>query len=76
MFFLFLQPENYPIPILSKIGKDVQHFSNLKHLDVTLCFHEYNLEVVTTMLHNCPVLESIMLIHEVHNLFYFCKLYA
>ncbi|XP_078161780.1 uncharacterized protein LOC144557123 [Carex rostrata] len=58
-------PKNYPIPILSKIGKDVQHFSNLKHLDVTLCFHEYNLEVVTTMLHNCPVLESIKLIHEV-----------
>ncbi|XP_078152640.1 uncharacterized protein LOC144547831 [Carex rostrata] len=59
------KPENYPIPILSKIGKDVQHFSNLKNLDVTLCFHEYNLEAVVTMLHNCPALESVTLNHEV-----------
>ncbi|KAF3332132.1 F-box/FBD/LRR-repeat protein [Carex littledalei] len=55
----FLQDEN-PIPILS--GKDVPHFHNLKHLDVTLCFHQHNLAAVIMMLLNCPILKSLKLI--------------
>ncbi|XP_078169194.1 F-box/FBD/LRR-repeat protein At5g53840-like [Carex rostrata] len=54
-----------PIPILLEYGKDVPKFSNLKHLDVTLCFHEHNFEAVLRMLHNCPVLESLKLFHEI-----------
>ncbi|XP_078150457.1 uncharacterized protein LOC144545772 isoform X2 [Carex rostrata] len=54
----------YPIPILSELEKHVPHFSNLKHLDLILCFHKWNIEAVTTILHNCPVLESLKLVHE------------
>ncbi|XP_078182350.1 putative F-box/FBD/LRR-repeat protein At4g13965 isoform X3 [Carex rostrata] len=35
----------HPIPILLKSGKDVPHFHNLKHLDVTLCFHDWQLSL-------------------------------
>ncbi|XP_078182070.1 putative F-box/FBD/LRR-repeat protein At4g13965 isoform X2 [Carex rostrata] len=59
-----------PIPILLESGKDVPKFSNLKHLDMTLCFHEHNLAAVIMMLHNCPILKSLKLVHEVHNPFF------
>ncbi|XP_078169166.1 uncharacterized protein LOC144563544 [Carex rostrata] len=54
----------YPIPILMEPEKDVPKLSNLKHLDVTLCFHNRNFEAIIRMLHNCPVLESLKLFHE------------
>ncbi|XP_078150180.1 F-box/FBD/LRR-repeat protein At5g56420-like [Carex rostrata] len=57
--------EKYPIPILLKSGRDVPNFLKLKQLDVILCFHEHNFQAVTTMIHNCPVLKSLKLVHEI-----------
>lgn len=72
----FLQDVKYPIPILFESGKDVPKFSNLKNLDVTLSFYKHNLEHVIKMIHNCPLLKSLRLVHEVRNslFFYFCNL--
>ncbi|XP_078182068.1 putative F-box/LRR-repeat protein At4g00320 isoform X2 [Carex rostrata] len=58
--------EEHPIPILLESRKDVPKFSNLKHLDMTLCFHEHNLAAVIMMLHICPLLESLKLVHEIY----------
>ncbi|XP_078182388.1 F-box/FBD/LRR-repeat protein At1g51370-like [Carex rostrata] len=58
----------HPIPILLESGKDVPHFHNLKHFDATLSFHEHNLVAVIKMLHNCPILKSLKLVHEVPEL--------
>ncbi|KAJ3704015.1 hypothetical protein LUZ61_007720 [Rhynchospora tenuis] len=55
----------YPEPILLQPGKDLLKFPNLKHLDVVLCFHEHNFEAIIMMLHNCPVLESVKLVHKI-----------
>ncbi|KAJ3684183.1 hypothetical protein LUZ61_013347 [Rhynchospora tenuis] len=59
--------EKNPIPsfILLKPGNDMPIFSNLKHLDLGLCFHEHNIEAVVLMLHKCPLLESVKLVHEI-----------
>ncbi|XP_078182353.1 uncharacterized protein LOC144575956 [Carex rostrata] len=54
----------YPIPILLELGKDVPKFSNLKYLDVILCFPERNLAAIIMMLHNCPILKSLKLVKE------------
>ncbi|XP_078180701.1 F-box/FBD/LRR-repeat protein At5g22700-like isoform X2 [Carex rostrata] len=61
---LHIKESPYAIPILLESEKDVPKFSNLKHLDVTLCFHEHNLAAFIMMLHNCPVLKSLKLVHE------------
>ncbi|KAF3327397.1 hypothetical protein FCM35_KLT07515 [Carex littledalei] len=56
--------EDYPFPIFLEPGKEVPTFPNLKHLDMRICFHEYNFEAVVTMLHHCPALESLKLHHK------------
>jgi hypothetical protein len=58
----------YLFPILWDEDEEPPNFVNLKQLDVSMCFHEYNLEAVISMLYHCPVLESVRLIHEVHKL--------
>ncbi|XP_078182305.1 FBD-associated F-box protein At5g38590-like isoform X2 [Carex rostrata] len=55
----------YPTPILLESIKNVPKFPKLEHLDLTLCFHKHNLEAVNTMLHNCPALKSLKLVHKV-----------
>ncbi|KAF3327400.1 FBD-associated F-box protein [Carex littledalei] len=55
---------DYPFHVLMEPGKEVPTFPNLKHLDVNICFHESNFEAVVTMLHHCPVLESLKLHHK------------
>ncbi|KAJ1690742.1 hypothetical protein LUZ63_014897 [Rhynchospora breviuscula] len=64
---LHVKEEKYPIPIpiLLEPGKDMPTFPNLKHLDVSLCFHELNFEAVTTMVRHCPALESLKLVHKI-----------
>ncbi|KAJ1688802.1 hypothetical protein LUZ63_012957 [Rhynchospora breviuscula] len=59
--------EKNPIPsfILLKPGNNMPNFPNLKHLGVGRCFHEHDIEAVIMMLHECPVLESVKLVHEV-----------
>ncbi|XP_078182349.1 F-box/FBD/LRR-repeat protein At5g56420-like isoform X2 [Carex rostrata] len=54
----------YPTPVLLESGKDMPNFYNLKHLDLTLCFHEHNFEAVMRMLLNSPLLNSLKLVHE------------
>ncbi|KAJ1695165.1 hypothetical protein LUZ63_011863 [Rhynchospora breviuscula] len=54
-----------PKPILLQPGKDLLKFPNLKHLDVSLCFHEHNFEAITMVLHNSPALESLKLVHKI-----------
>ncbi|KAJ1688793.1 hypothetical protein LUZ63_012948 [Rhynchospora breviuscula] len=56
-----------PKPILLQPGKNLLKFPNLKHLDVSLCFHEHNFEAITMMIHNSPALESVKLVHEIPN---------
>ncbi|KAJ4779992.1 F-box family protein [Rhynchospora pubera] len=59
--------EKNPIPsfISLKPGNNMPIFPNLKHLGVGRCFHEHDIEALIMMLHKCPVLESVMLVHEV-----------
>ncbi|KAJ1701255.1 hypothetical protein LUZ63_001034 [Rhynchospora breviuscula] len=61
-----LWSEKHLVPILLEPGKDVPNFHNLKRLDVHLCIHEHSFEAVIIMLHNCPNLESLKLVHEIH----------
>ncbi|KAJ1688786.1 hypothetical protein LUZ63_012941 [Rhynchospora breviuscula] len=56
--------ERYPFPILLEAGKDPPKFPNLKHLEVTMCFHEHNFEAIVSLLHHSPALESVKLVHE------------
>ncbi|KAF3329574.1 F-box/FBD/LRR-repeat protein [Carex littledalei] len=56
--------EEYPFPVLMEPGKEVPNFPNLKHLDMSLCFHEFNFEAVVTMLHHSTALESLKLHHK------------
>ncbi|KAJ3684163.1 hypothetical protein LUZ61_013327 [Rhynchospora tenuis] len=56
--------EMYPFPILLEEGKDPPKFSNLKHLEVTMCFHEHNFEAIVSLLHHSPALESVKLVHK------------
>ncbi|KAJ4765676.1 F-box/RNI-like/FBD-like domains-containing protein [Rhynchospora pubera] len=56
--------EMYPFSILLEPGKIAATFSRLKHLDVTACFHKFNLQDVVTLLHHSPALESVMLVHK------------
>ncbi|KAJ4772070.1 F-box/FBD/LRR protein [Rhynchospora pubera] len=55
----------YPEPILLQAGKYMPNFPNLKHLDVGLFLHERNLEAIVMIFNNCPVLESLKLIHKI-----------
>ncbi|XP_078180699.1 putative F-box protein At3g44060 [Carex rostrata] len=59
------EDEMFPFPILLQPGKDPPKFSNLKHLDVTMCFHEHNFGAVVTLLHHSSALESLKLVHEI-----------
>ncbi|KAJ1685135.1 hypothetical protein LUZ63_016525 [Rhynchospora breviuscula] len=53
--------EMYPFPLMLEPGKVAPMFSRLKHLDVTACFHDFNLEAVVSLLHHSPALESVSL---------------
>ncbi|KAJ1699266.1 hypothetical protein LUZ63_007778 [Rhynchospora breviuscula] len=53
--------EHDGVPVCLGTRKRMPKFSNLKRLDVGLCFHEYNIRAVIMMLHNCPALESLNL---------------
>ncbi|KAF3327398.1 F-box/LRR-repeat protein [Carex littledalei] len=55
---------DYPFPVLLEPGKEVPTFPNLKHLDMSMCFHKCNFETVVTMLHHCTTLESLKLHHK------------
>ncbi|KAJ3707231.1 hypothetical protein LUZ61_010936 [Rhynchospora tenuis] len=57
--------ETYPFPFFLKPSKDLPNFPDLKHLNATMCFHRYNFKAIATLLHQCPALESIMLVHKV-----------
>ncbi|KAF3322496.1 F-box/LRR-repeat protein [Carex littledalei] len=61
------EDEKNLITILLESIKDVPEFPKLEHMDLTLNFQEHNLEAVSTMLHNCPALKSLKLVHEVPN---------
>jgi hypothetical protein len=52
-------------------GKDLPSFPNLKHLDVNMYFHEHNFGAIAAFLCHSPALESLKLIHEVHNFYKF-----
>ncbi|KAJ4752479.1 F-box/FBD/LRR protein [Rhynchospora pubera] len=56
--------EMYPFPLMLEPGKVAPMFSGLKHLDVTACFHDFNLEAVVILLHHSPALESVRLVHK------------
>ncbi|KAF3327792.1 hypothetical protein FCM35_KLT06398 [Carex littledalei] len=56
--------EEYPFPLLMEPGKKPPTFPNLKHLDMSLCFHQFNFEAVVTMLHHSTALESLKLRHK------------
>ncbi|KAJ3691895.1 hypothetical protein LUZ61_000012 [Rhynchospora tenuis] len=56
--------EKDPFPVLLEPGKDVPDFRNLKHLDVSMCFHKHNLKSIVALLHHSPALESLKLVHE------------
>ncbi|KAF3322375.1 F-box/FBD/LRR-repeat protein [Carex littledalei] len=56
--------EEYPFPLFMEPGKEAPTFPNLKHLDMSLCFHECNFEAVVTMLHHSTALESLKLHHK------------
>ncbi|XP_078173463.1 FBD-associated F-box protein At5g60610-like [Carex rostrata] len=62
------EDEWHPISFLLKSKKDVPDFLNLEHLELTLCFHEHNLEALAMMLQNCPPLRSLKLVHEIPEL--------
>ncbi|KAJ1692790.1 hypothetical protein LUZ63_009488 [Rhynchospora breviuscula] len=64
---LCLKEEKYPVPspILFEPGKYDPNFPNLNRLDVSLCFHDRNLDSVIMMLRNCPALESLKLVHKI-----------
>ncbi|XP_078180698.1 putative F-box/FBD/LRR-repeat protein At1g78760 isoform X2 [Carex rostrata] len=55
---------DYPFPVLLEPGKEVPTFPNLKHLDMSMCFHKCNIETVVTMLHHSTALESLKLHHK------------
>ncbi|KAJ4779987.1 F-box/RNI-like/FBD-like domains-containing protein [Rhynchospora pubera] len=59
------QHMQYPVPILLEPGETMPKFPNLKHLDVGLCFHLHNFDAIVMMLHNCPSLELLNLVHEI-----------
>ncbi|KAF3321367.1 F-box/LRR-repeat protein [Carex littledalei] len=54
----------YPFSVLMEPGKEMPTFPNLKHLDMSICFHEFNFDAVVTILHHCPTLESLILHHK------------
>ncbi|KAJ3684172.1 hypothetical protein LUZ61_013336 [Rhynchospora tenuis] len=54
-----------PSSILWEPEKRMPNYPNLKNLNVSLCFHELNFQAVLIMLHKCPALESLKLIHEI-----------
>ncbi|KAJ3684176.1 hypothetical protein LUZ61_013340 [Rhynchospora tenuis] len=56
--------EFYPFSVLLEPGEDMLNFPTLKRLDVSLCFHKHNIRAIIMMLHNCPALESVKLVHE------------
>ncbi|KAJ4786890.1 F-box/RNI-like/FBD-like domains-containing protein [Rhynchospora pubera] len=58
------EDEMVPFTILLEPGKDPPNFPNLKSLDVTMCCHKHNFEAVVAVLHHCPALESLKLVHE------------
>ncbi|KAJ1688790.1 hypothetical protein LUZ63_012945 [Rhynchospora breviuscula] len=58
------EDEMVPFTILLEPGKDPPKFPNLKNLDVTMCCHKHNFEAVVAVLHHCPALESLKLVHE------------
>ncbi|KAJ3684170.1 hypothetical protein LUZ61_013334 [Rhynchospora tenuis] len=58
------EDEMVPFTILLEPGKDPPNFPNLKNLDVTMCCHKHNFEAVVAVLHHCPALESLKLVHE------------
>ncbi|KAJ1688689.1 hypothetical protein LUZ63_012844 [Rhynchospora breviuscula] len=55
----------HPVPILLEPGKNMPNFPNLKRLDMGLCFHEHHFAAIVNMLHNCPALELLKLVHEI-----------
>ncbi|KAJ4784032.1 F-box/FBD-like domains containing protein [Rhynchospora pubera] len=57
--------EMYPFPILMKQGKDLPNFPDLKHLNVTMCFHKYNFKAIVMLLRHALALESLKLVHKV-----------
>ncbi|KAJ3688824.1 hypothetical protein LUZ61_017988 [Rhynchospora tenuis] len=54
----------HPFCTLLEPGKEAPAFPNLKHLDVNMCFHEYNFEAVVSLLHRSPALQSLKLVHK------------
>ncbi|KAJ1689259.1 hypothetical protein LUZ63_013414 [Rhynchospora breviuscula] len=64
---LHVKEEKYPIPnpILLEPGKTLPDFPRLKHLDVSLCFHDRNFDAIIMVLRNCPALESLKLVHKI-----------
>ncbi|KAJ3684166.1 hypothetical protein LUZ61_013330 [Rhynchospora tenuis] len=57
--------EMYPFPVLMKQGKDLPNFPDLKHLNVTMCFHKYNFKAIIMLLRHALALESLKLVHKV-----------
>ncbi|KAJ3684167.1 hypothetical protein LUZ61_013331 [Rhynchospora tenuis] len=53
-----------PFSILLEPGKEPTKFPNLKHLEVTMCFHKHNFEDIVTLIHHSPALESLKLVHK------------
>ncbi|KAJ1688795.1 hypothetical protein LUZ63_012950 [Rhynchospora breviuscula] len=58
------QVEFYPFSVLLEPGEDMLNFPTLKRLDVSLCFHKHNIGAIIMILHNCPALESVKLVHQ------------
>ncbi|KAL6653168.1 hypothetical protein ACP70R_012093 [Stipagrostis hirtigluma subsp. patula] len=52
-----------PFPLLAEHDQPFPSFPNLKTLDLSMCFHEYNIPGLITMLQQSPVLQSIKLTH-------------
>ncbi|KAJ4781087.1 F-box protein family [Rhynchospora pubera] len=55
----------YPFCNFLEPGKEAPSFSNLKHLDARMCFHEHNFEAVVSLLRQSPALQSVKLVHMV-----------
>ncbi|KAL6841161.1 hypothetical protein ACP4OV_029130 [Aristida adscensionis] len=54
-----------PFPLLAEHDRSLPSFPNLKILDLSMCFHEYNIPGLITMLQQSPVLQSVKLTHLV-----------